>query len=143
MTSTGTATASRATRRTRALRNDGPRRGAHSADRADCVALAPSAAVASRKPTATERAALAQAMEAPARCLAIRVATVRRGWASAKFRRFKGKCAKYASDGVTVWRRRDGVWRHGFAGSSWSCPIAKVPEVVRSDLNLPCPEGGL
>ena len=38
--------------------------------------------------------------------------------------------------------RRDDVWRMRFAGSSWSCPIPNVPEVVRKDLRLGCPEGG-
>jgi hypothetical protein len=41
-----------------------------------------------------------------------------------------------------VWRRRDDVWRQRFAGSSWSCPIRSVPEDVRTDLRLGCPEGG-
>jgi hypothetical protein len=102
-----------------------------------------STANAAREPTATERAALAQAMEVPRRCLRIRVATVRSGWASVKFRsRLPDSCLEYAADGVSVWRKRDDVWRQRFVGSSWSCPIPRVPEDVRKDLRLGCPEGG-
>lgn len=106
-------------------------------------AVAVTSATASRKPRATERAALAQAMQTPRRCLRIRVATVRPGWASVRFRMPPSdSCMRYAADGVSVWRRRDDVWRHRFAGSSWSCPIPKIPEDVRKDLKLGCPEGG-
>jgi hypothetical protein len=104
--------------------------------------LAPTA-VASRAPTATERAALAQALTAPRRCLEIRVSTVRRGWASVSFRSpVRDSCLRYVADGVSVHRRRDDIWREVFVGSSWSCPIPRVPEDVRRDLRLPCPEGG-
>lgn len=106
------------------------------------LTIALPAALAERRPTPTERAAVAQAMLAPARCLTIRVATVRKGWASAAFRLAKGTCFRYAADGITVWHRHDGVWRQRFSGSSWACPIRHVPEVVRRDLRLPCPEGG-
>jgi hypothetical protein len=99
-------------------------------------------ALASRAPTAPERAALAQALRVPRRCLRMRVATVRPGWATVAFKRVTGNCARYAADGVTVFRRIDDVWHMRFAGSSWSCPIKGVPEVVRKDLKLPCPEGG-
>jgi hypothetical protein len=102
-----------------------------------------STADAARKPTATERAALAQAMEMPRRCLRIRIATVRTGWASVRLRSpLPDSCLKYAADGVSVWRKRDDVWRQRFAGSSWSCPIPGVPEDVRKDLRLGYPEGG-
>jgi hypothetical protein len=106
-------------------------------------AVGPAAAVADRKPTATEKAAIAQRMKTPRRCLKIRVATVRKGWASATLRApLKRSCQPYAADGVAVLRRRDDVWRMRFAGSSWSCPIPRVPEEVRMDLRLGCPEGG-
>jgi hypothetical protein len=68
------------------------------------------AANARRAPTATERAALAQAGKVPRRCLRIHVATVRAGWASVSFHGGHA-CARYASNGVAVWRRRDDVWR--------------------------------
>ena len=104
------------------------------------------AAVADRAPTATERAAVAQALKTPRRCLRIRVATVERGWASARFRNpaesGRARCLPYAADGVAVFRRRDDVWRQRFAGSSWACPIPTVPEAVRRDLGMGCPEGG-
>jgi hypothetical protein len=105
--------------------------------------IGPASAVAARKPSATEKAAIAQLMETPRRCLKIRVATVRKGWASATLRSpLKQSCQPYAADGIAVLRRRDDVWRMRFAGSSWSCPIPGVPEVVRKDLRLGCPEGG-
>jgi hypothetical protein len=101
------------------------------------------AAVASRKPSATEKAAIAQAMKTPRRCLKIRVATVRKGWASATLKvPLKHSCLPYAADGIAVLHRRDDVWRMRFAGSSWSCPIQGVPEAVRKDLHMGCPEGG-
>jgi hypothetical protein len=100
-------------------------------------------AFAARKPKATERAALSQAMERPRRCLRIRVATVRHGWASVSLKTpLRKSCQRYAADGVTVWHRQDDVWKMRFAGSSWKCPIARVPEAVRKDLRLGCPEGG-
>jgi hypothetical protein len=100
------------------------------------------AALGSRDATATERAALAQAFGVPRRCLTMRVATVRPGWASVAFKKVTGSCARYAADGVTVYRRIDDIWHQRFAGSSWSCPIRGVPEGVRKDLALGCPEGG-
>jgi hypothetical protein len=100
-------------------------------------------AVAARKPSATEKAAIAQALETPRRCLKVRVATVRKGWASATLKvPLPKSCQRYAADGILVMRRRDDVWRMRFAGSSWSCPIKGVPEEVRKDLRLGCPEGG-
>jgi hypothetical protein len=100
-------------------------------------------AFAARKATETERAALAQAAQAPRRCLRIQVSTARRGWASVSFKApARASCLRYATDGVSVWRRRDDVWRQRFAGSSWSCPIPGIPEAVREDLDLDCPEGG-
>jgi hypothetical protein len=101
------------------------------------------AAVASRKPSATERAAIAQAMQVPRRCVKIRVATVRKGWARLDLRvPLPKSCQRYAADGVVVLKRTDDVWRQRFAGSSWSCPIKGVPEAVRKDLKIGCPEGG-
>jgi hypothetical protein len=105
--------------------------------------LVASSASASRKPTATERAAIAQLMKAPRRCVLIRVATVRRGWASARFQiPATSQCSKYIADGVAILHRRDDVWHMRFSGSAWSCPIPHVPEAVRKDLRLGCPEGG-
>jgi hypothetical protein len=107
------------------------------------LAAATTSATASRKPKATEKAAIAQAVETPRRCLKIRVATVRNGWASVRLRvPLKQSCMPYAADGWVILRKRDDVWRQRFAGSSWSCPIQGVPEVVRKDLHLGCPEGG-
>jgi hypothetical protein len=110
---------------------------------AAAAALTATSATASRKPRATEKAAIAQAMKTPRRCMRIRVATVRKGWASATLRvPLKQSCMPYAADGIAVLHRRDDVWRMRFAGSSWSCPIKGVPEAVRKDLKLGCPEGG-
>jgi hypothetical protein len=101
-----------------------------------------SSAVASRAPKATERAALAQAMKVPQRCLKMRVATVRSGWASATLKvPLPRSCQRYAADGIVVWHKRGDVWRMQFAGSSWKCPIKGLPEAVRKDLKLGCPEG--
>ena len=68
--------------------------------------------------------------------------TVARGWATVAFEKVTGSCARYAADGITVYRRIDGGWDRRFAGSSGSCPISGVPEAVRKDLRLPCPERG-
>ena len=107
------------------------------------AAATASTAAAARKPTAAERKALAHAVHAPAHCLRIRVATVRRGWASVRARMPpSASCQGHVGDGVVVLRRRDGVWRQRFAGSAWACPIPGVPEAVRKDLRLGCPEGG-
>jgi hypothetical protein len=100
-------------------------------------------AVASRKPTATEKAAIAQAMQVPRRCVKVRVATVRKGWAWLHLRApLPHSCDRYAADGIVLLKRTDDVWRQKFAGSSWSCPIKGVPDAVRKDLKVDCPEGG-
>ena len=110
---------------------------------AAAAVVATTSATAARKPKATEKAAIAQAMKTPRRCLKVRVATVRKGWASATLRNpLPHSCLPYAADGIAVWHRRDDVWRMRFAGSSWSCPIKGVPEAVRKDLKMGCPEGG-
>ena len=106
-------------------------------------ALAVSTAVASRAPKAAERAALAKALKVPQRCLKMRVATVRRGWASLHLKvPLPKSCLRYAADGVVVMHKGARGWRMVFAGSSWRCPIKTVPEAVRKDLKLGCPEGG-
>lgn len=108
-----------------------------------CGGVLPVQAAALRKPTPLERATIAQAVRIPSRCLQIRVATVRPGWATAALGGEQLRsCDRYQANGVVVLRRRDGIWLRRFAGSSWSCPIAGVPEAVRRDLRLACPEGG-
>ena len=94
---------------------------------------------ARRKPTSKERAAIARAMDRPARCLFIRVSTVSRRWASVRLRNRKRSCARYAADGVGVFRKRkDGRWRFVTAGSAFDCPVPNVPRRVQRDLRIPC-----
>src|SRR5262249_27987382 len=86
--------------------------------------IAVAAASASRAPKASERAALAKALKVPARCLKMRVATVRSGWASLHLKvPLPKSCLRYAADGVVVMRKGAHGWRMRFAGSSWKCPI--------------------
>jgi hypothetical protein len=92
-------------------------------------------ALASRAATRSERIAIAEVMHLPAGCAVVRVSTERRGWAGFYGARTTRGCSRWASNGVTVLRRRQGRWRQVIAGSDLVCPIRRVPKAVAWDLD--------
>lgn len=73
------------------------------------LALAPTAD-AQRRPTASERTAIANAVGVPKRCLVTRVSTVDDRWAVAWMRR----CG--LGGGAAVFHHRRGLWRDSYGG---------------------------
>jgi hypothetical protein len=107
------------------------------------VALVMPAVVhADRKPTSKERAQIAAVVQLPAKCARVRVSTVTKKpkWATAEWRDGGQQCSPFASNGVTVEKKRAGRWRFITAGSSFDCPglYAKVPQPVAKDLRISC-----
>jgi hypothetical protein len=110
---------------------------------------APAVAEASRKPTRQEAKSLAKKMgrDVPTRCLRIRISTKSKSltWAGVRFRLTDSSCNKWNADGVGVFKRRrsrpHGSWRFVTAGSSFDCPVPKVPSRVAKDLKIPCEPG--
>ena len=108
------------------------------------VAAAPAVAEASRAPTKREAKSLARKMgkNVPTRCLRIRISTVSERWAGVRFRLEKRSCDQWNADGIGVFKRRrasrPGPWRFVTAGSSFDCPVPKVPSRVAKDLKIPC-----
>jgi hypothetical protein len=108
------------------------------------VLTAPAPADASRQPTKREAKSLARKMgkNVPTRCLRIRISTVSERWAGVRFRLDKRSCDRWNADGIGVFKRRrasrPGPWRFVTAGSSFDCPVPKVPSRVAADLKIPC-----
>jgi hypothetical protein len=110
------------------------------------VMAAPAVADASRRPTKQEAKSLARKMGngVPTRCLIIRVSTKSRSWtwAGVRFRLTDSSCNKWNADGIGVFKRRrtrpHGSWRFVTAGSSFDCPVPKVPSRIAKDLKIPC-----
>jgi preprotein translocase subunit Sss1 len=109
-----------------------------------CVALliVVSVASAARKPTTKERAQIAKVIQLQPRCAAVRISTVTRKpkWATATWRDGGQQCSPFASNGVTVEKKKEGRWHFVTAGSSFDCPglYAKVPRAVAKDLKISC-----
>jgi hypothetical protein len=102
------------------------------------LAGAPSIAQADRAPTERERAGIAKAMGVPKRCLRIRVSTVNKRWSATSIRNARRRCARWAADGMALFRKRNGRWRFVTAGSAFDCPVPDVPRRVQRDLDVPC-----
>ena len=96
---------------------------------------------ARRKATSAERTAVARKFHAPAKCAIVYISTVDKHWASYHFddATFKDPdCAKVAADGVAILQFRGSSWHMVTAGSSFSCPVRKVPARVVKDLRVDC-----
>ena len=98
---------------------------------------------ADRKPTDKERKAVAAVIDLPAKCAHVRISTVteKPKWASVSFRPHSPEaCEPFASDGVTVAKKRSGRWRFVTAGSSFECVdlYKEVPVSVAQDLSIDC-----
>ena len=101
-----------------------------------CMAVGATPAFADRAPSATERTGIARAAGVPARCLVIRVATVKTttAWAIAKLRRCN------LGNGVAVLQRKGHRWVRRYMGpddpSPYCSDVRPVPSRVAADLGL-------
>lgn len=102
------------------------------------LAAVPALAQADRTPTAAESKAIATAAKVPARCLKIRVSSVDDAYAGIWRRNLKKGCGKYQADGVAVFKKGHHGWKFVTAGSSFECPVPKVPRAVAKDLKIAC-----
>jgi hypothetical protein len=104
-------------------------------------ALASGAAAATVAPTPAERSAMIRAFGDPASaapCLIVRLAASNRDYGEVR-PRLTQSCSRYAFNGVNVLERTaGGRWRVLFEGSSYPCPVARVPRAVQHDLGV-CP----
>ncbi len=103
--------------------------------------LASVAAGATVAATAAERSAVIRAFGDPAAaapCLIVRLAASNHSYADVRFR-MTSACQRWAFNGVNVLKRgAGGRWSVLFEGSSYHCPLARVPRSVQRDLGV-CP----
>jgi hypothetical protein len=109
--------------------------------------VVPAVAVASRVATGPTRKALDRADDPlvprgiPDRCLFAQVTTKDGGnWAEVGFNGRGGhRCARWEYNGVDIFRRTRGRWRHVLGGSAMlPCGRFGIPVAVQHDLHLPC-----
>jgi hypothetical protein len=90
-------------------------------------------------PTPAERAAILKAFGDPvaaAPCLITRLASSNHGYGTVRFRA-KNSCRQWAFDGKNVFKRgKHGHWSAAFEGSSYRCPLPRIPRQVQRDLGL-------
>ena len=105
------------------------------------VALASAAAAATVAPTTSERAAIIRGFGDPtaaSSCLVVRLAQSDRRYGEVQ-PRLGSRCARWAFNGVNVLEREsDGRWKVLFEGSSYRCPVPRIPRGVQKDLGV-CP----
>ncbi len=110
------------------------------------VALTPAAALAHRRASKSERAAILAAVvqqgqltKAQAACQVVSISTVDQRYAAVTWpRKLSRACKRVAANGVIIEHRRRGHWRFVTVGSSFQCPIKGVPTRVARDLGV-CP----
>jgi len=107
------------------------------------AALPAMAAPPTTAPTSAQRAGVLKAFGDPKAawpCLTVRVAAADHRFATVRFRR-GSSCARWAFDGVNIAERGSaGVWKMAFEGSSFHCPLPRIPHVVQRQLGV-CPAG--
>lgn len=102
--------------------------------------LASEAAAATVAPSASDRAAIIHAFGDPTAaspCLIVRLAASNHRYADVRFRHTT-HCQRWGFDGTNVIGRAGGRWKVLFEGSSYRCPVARVPRAVQRDLGV-CP----
>ncbi|HEY6398016.1 MAG TPA: hypothetical protein VIX82_11235 [Solirubrobacteraceae bacterium] len=81
-------------------------------------------------PTPAERAGILKAFGDPpaaAPCLKVRLAVSNRKYGTVRFRMRKS-CRRWIANGVSIFKRgKHNHWRVAFAGSTWTCPLARIP----------------
>ena len=105
------------------------------------LALASVAAAPTVAPTSAERTRVLTAFGDPPvawSCLSVRIAAADHRFATVRLRRV-ARCEHWAFDGVNVAERHaGGDWVMAFEGSSYHCPIARIPRPVQRELGV-CP----
>jgi hypothetical protein len=106
--------------------------------------LAPAAALAHVRADRTQREAILVAVvrqhqlsRAQARCQVVTISTPDRRYASLTWpRRLSSSCRRVAANGVIVehWTRRG--WQFVTVGSSFRCPVRRIPAQVSRDLGI-------
>lgn len=108
--------------------------------------VAPAIALGSKgktvAPTAAERAAILKAFgsrsKAESACLIARLAASNRNYATVRLHAVRA-CKRWAFNGVNVVKRTtDNHWKVLFEGSSYACPLRRIPRQVQRDLGI-CP----
>jgi hypothetical protein len=108
------------------------------------IVLAPAAALAHRPATKSERAAVLAAVvlqreetRAQAHCLKVTVSTVNSSYAVVAWpKRLSRACRRIEANGVVIEHLRHGSWRFVTAGSSFRCPLRRLPRRVARDLRV-------
>jgi hypothetical protein len=103
-----------------------------------------SASGATVAPSADELAQILAAFGDPAaaaRCLTVSVAASNRAYATVAYDNGPGSCVRYAFNGANILRDSGGRWSSVFAASTYTCPVAHVPQSVQRDLGV-CPPVG-
>jgi hypothetical protein len=105
------------------------------------LVLASAAVGATVVPAPSERLAIIRGFGDPASassCLVVRLAKSDRLYGEVR-PRLSARCAHWAFNGVNVLERQsDGRWKVLFEGSSYHCPVARIPAGVQKDLGV-CP----
>ncbi len=108
------------------------------------LAFVPAVALAHRRATKVERAAILAAVvrqhqlsKAQASCQLVTISTVNHGYAALSWpRKLSTACQRVAANGVIIERRTAHGWRFVTVGSSFRCPIKGVPPAVARDLGV-------
>jgi hypothetical protein len=106
--------------------------------------LIPAAALAHRRATKVERAAIVAAVvrqgelsKAQASCQVVTISTVNQSYASLTWpAKLSKACLRVAANGVIVEHRKDRQWGFVTVGSSFRCPIKGLPNGVARDLGV-------
>ena len=105
------------------------------------LVLASVAAGATVAATAGERNAIIRAFGDPAAagpCLVVRLAASNHSYADVRFR-MTTACQRWGFNGTNVLKRgAAGHWSVLFEGSSYHCPVPRIPRQVQRDLGV-CP----
>jgi hypothetical protein len=105
------------------------------------LVLASVAAGATVAPTTVERSAIIRAFGDPGAagsCLIVRLAASNHDYGDVRFR-VTQSCQRWAFDGTNVLKRGSaGHWSLVFEGSSYHCPLPRIPRQVQRDLSV-CP----
>ena len=105
------------------------------------LVLASVASAATVAPTAAERAAIIKAFGDPpaaGSCLIVALAASNHAYGEVR-PRLTQTCARWAFNGTNVLKRgAGGRWSVLFEGSSYHCPVARIPRPVQRDLGV-CP----
>ncbi len=110
------------------------------------ITLIPAAALAHRRATRSERAAILGAVvrqrelsKAQAACQVVTISTVDQHYAALTWpRKLSRACSRVAADGVIIEHRASRGWKFVTVGSNFRCPIKGVPARVARDLGV-CP----